>query len=347
MHEINRPVRLILDGDALVHNWKTLARASGAAATGAAVKADGYGLGASDVVKRLSAAGCSDFFVAQWAEAVAIADLVPPDQIAVLNGLGEDDVNLAKSLGAIPVLNTPIQLERWRNAGGGRCHVMLDSGINRLGIGPEQLSEGMFDGLDIDLAMSHLASADEDVPQNREQLALYCEMVSIVPAKRHSLANSAGIQLGPDYHFDLTRPGISLYGGVARDELAAEIRQVVRIEAQVLQVREVAAGQGIGYNATYVAPSPMRVATIAIGYADGYLRGFSGVGSAVFGGTELPVIGRVSMDLVTLDVSGVEGLLEGNWVEINFDLSRASFVSGLSPYELITGLSDRFDRFWT
>ena len=346
MKDANRPARLILDGSALVHNWQVLARASGSAATGAAVKADGYGLGAREVVKRLATAGCRDFFVAQWAEAAAIADLVPPEQIAVLNGLGERDIELAKSLGAIPVLNTPVQLARWREAGGGRCHVMLDSGINRLGIGPEQLAQGLFDGLYIDIAMSHLASADEDVPQNVQQLAVFQQMTEVLSFKRRSLANSAGIQVGADYHFDLTRPGISLYGGVVRSELAHQIKQVARIEAQVLQVREVATGAGVGYNATFVTPSPTRIATIALGYADGYLRGFSGSGSAYFEGSRLPVIGRVSMDLVTLDASAADGLGEGGWIEIDLDLTRAANASGLSQYELLTGLGDRFERNW-
>ena len=346
MSSVSSPVRLRLDGGALVANWQALAKLSGAATTGAAVKADGYGLGAREIVQRLSSAGCTDFFVAHWAEATAIADIVPPGQISVLNGVGGDDVATAKELGAIPVLNSPAQISRWKACGGGRCHVMLDSGINRLGIGPEQMDRTLFEGLDIDILMSHLASADEDVPQNGEQLARFNAMTAGIPARRRSLANSAGIMLGSDYHFDLTRPGLSLYGGIARPEMGDFIRQVAYISAQVLQVRSLGAGEAVGYNATYRCPSPMRVATVAIGYADGYLRGFSGAGQALHEGLKLPVIGRVSMDLITVNINAAPALQEGDWVDVAYDLAQASEQSGLSQYELLTGLGNRFARNW-
>ena len=168
-----------------------------------------------------------------------------------------------------------------------------------------------------------------------------------IACQRRSLANSAGIQLGSKYHFDLTRPGISLYGGIVREELAQEIQQVVRIEAQVLQVRELKKGDPVGYNATYVCPRDMRVATIAIGYADGYLRGFSGRGLFRFEKSELPVIGRVSMDLVIVDASNVAPhFADGCFVDLEFHLPTASYQSGLSQYELITTLSTRATRLW-
>lgn len=342
--KITAPVRLKIDGEALVSNWRALSNASGKASTGAAVKADGYGLGAREVVKRLSDAGCQDFFVAHWAEAVAIADLVPAEQISVLNGVTKDDLSVALSLGARPVLNNTAQIMRWKAAGGGRCHVMLDSGINRLGLGPEQISTELFDGLDIDILMSHLASADEDVPQNAAQLALFRLMQANIVHQRLSLANSAGIALGSDHHFDLTRPGLSLYGGVPRAELKNTIKQVVQIEAQILQVREVQAGQHLGYNATFKCLKNTQIATIAIGYADGYLRAFSNIGCCRYKEIELPVIGRVSMDLVTIDVSDCANISEGAWVEIDYNLPQAAAVSGISQYELLTGLGRRFDR---
>jgi alanine racemase len=346
MADASPPIRLRLDGDALVANWRALAKLSGAAATGAAVKADGYGLGAREVVRRLRDAGCRDFFVAHWAEAVAIADIVPPEQVAVLNGVGDADFSVARQLAAIPVLNTPAQIARWKAAGGGRCHVMLDSGMNRLGIGPEQIDASMFDGLDIDILMSHLASADEDVAQNSKQLARFHAISAGVTAQRRSLANSAGIVLGSEYHFDLTRPGLSLYGGHARPELAKVIQPVVHLSAQILQIRELAAGDPVGYNATYVCGAPMRVATAAIGYADGYMRGFSGKGMGLINGLQLPLIGRVSMDLVTLDASRAPDLQDGDWVDIMYNLPEASNISGLSQYELLTGLGRRAIRDW-
>lgn len=345
MIEFAPPLRLQLDGNALIANWRFL-QGQGNAACGAAVKANAYGLGAREVVARLRDAGCRDFFVAHWGEAAAIADLIPAEWISVLNGIDTGDIAAARELGAVPVLNTPKHVEMWRAAGGGRCHVMLDSGINRLGIGPEQLSADLFNGLDIDIAMSHLASADEDSPQNSRQSALFSELASQVDAKRRSLANSAGIMLGRDYHFDLTRPGLSLYGGIARGEMDGGILPVVRLFSRILQVRQLQAGEAVGYNATHICAEPTRVATLSIGYADGYLRSFSGRGAVFAGDVSLPVIGRVSMDLVTVDISAVPDLAEGDWIEIDFDLPGASAVTGLSQYELLTTLGHRHQRIW-
>lgn len=340
------PSRLRLDGAALVANWKIMARLSGSAATGAAVKANAYGLGARDVVPRLWAAGCRDFFVAHWGEAEEIADLIPVQHIAVLNGVCRDDVRQAAVLGAVPVLNTPSQIALWRAAGGGRCHVMIDSGMNRLGVGAEQLHDGLFDGLDVDILMSHLASADEQSPQNAMQLERYRRISEGLTCKRRSLANSAGIALGPDYHFDLTRPGLALYGGVAHSTLGDSIRQVVLPQARVLQTRKVASGAMVGYNATYIAEHEMTTATMAIGYADGYYRAFSNRGFVCVKGIDCPIVGRVSMDLITVDVTSIPSLSEGDWCDIHFELPSASHISGVSQYELLTGLSHRAERYW-
>lgn len=340
------PLRLLLDGNALVSNWRWLGGQAGNSECGAAVKADGYGLGAREIVARLSAAGCKNFFVAHWGEAAAIADLVPPAQVAVLNGFDADDPAQVLALGAIPVLNTPQQVARWKAAGGGACHVMLDSGINRLGIGPEQLGQGLFNGLAIDILLSHLASADEDVPQNAAQLGAFLQMAQGINSKRRSLANSAGIMLGVDYHFDLTRPGLSLYGGVQRSEMAGHIRAVAQPQASVLQVRTVPAGSAVGYNAQHICDKETRIATLAIGYADGYRRGFSGKGMTRFEGAEMPVLGRVSMDLLIVDAGAAPQLKEGDWVDVDFDLAKTSRVSGVSQYELLTGLGHRAKRIW-
>lgn len=340
------PLRLRLDSDALIANWKTMAALSGAAATGAAVKANAYGLGAREVVQRLWQAGCREYFVAHWGEAEALADLVPARSISVLNGICEADVASAIKLGAIPVLNTPRQIALWKAAKGTTCHVMLDSGINRLGLGPEQVSTELLSGLEIDILMSHLASADEDVSQNHEQLQRFVQMASAVSANRKSLANSAGITLGQGYCFDLTRPGLSLYGGVPTTDLSGSIRRVVFPEARVLQMRQIKAGEKIGYNATRVALDDMRIATIAIGYADGYFRGFSNAGYALFENRRLPVVGRVSMDLVIVDATDQEDLDEGCFVGIEYELPQAAKASGMSQYELMTGLASRSERLW-
>lgn len=344
MTEFAPPLRLELNSDALVSNWRALDRMSGKARAGAAVKANGYGLGAREVVARLRDAGCRDFFVAHWEEAAQLADIIPADWISVLNGICADDMRAARELSALPVLNTPDQVALWKQNNGGRCHVMLDSGINRLGLAPEQAD--ILQGLDIDILLSHLASADEDVPQNAYQLKIFSAARSEITAQRYSLANSAGILLGDDYHFDLTRPGLSLYGGIARPELASSIQAVVAIYARLLQVRDLPAGTAVGYNATHITEAATRVGTISIGYADGYLRAFSGKGMARSGAHHLPVIGRVSMDLVTLDLTGAPELNEGDWVELDYDLRSASAQSGLSQYELLTNLGARFARNW-
>ena len=342
---ITAPLHLRLDGDALVSNWRTLAAMSGTAACGAAVKANGYGLGARDVVQRLAGAGCRDFFVATWREAMALADLGV--SVSVLHGLREEDVAVALSAAtARPVLNTVEQVRRWRDAGGGACDVMVDTGMNRLGIEPGDVAAGLLDGLTVETLLSHLASADEDVPLNRTQRDRFAALQGKSGARRMSLANSAGIALGADYGFDLTRPGVALYGAVPVAAFAGRVRQVVAPEVQVLQRRRVPAGQGVGYNMTWTAAADTEVAIVNLGYADGYLRCFSGKGRAWADGHALPVIGRVSMDLTALDVGAAPGLAEGDWVAIDYALPAAAALSGMSQYELLTGLGARFDRIW-
>lgn len=346
MTDFEPPLRLILDGEALASNWKALNARSGSGQAGAAVKANGYGLGAREVAARLRDAGCREFFVAHWGEAAAIADIIPPAWISVLNGIQATDIPHIRALDAVPVLNTPDQVAMWHASGGGRCHIMFDSGINRLGIGPEQMAQCSFHDLDIDLLMSHLASADDDCAQNNAQQRLFHEHAAASGAKRLSLANSAGIMLGADYHYDLTRPGLSLYGGIARSGMEAFINPVASLSARLLQVRTLPAGAPIGYNTTHICGDNTTVGTISIGYADGYLRAFSGKGSAHHGAAALPVLGRVSMDLVTIDISGAAELREGDWVDVDYDLPKASALTGLSQYELLTNLGTRFERIW-
>ncbi len=331
------PSRLRLDGDALVANWRWLQKQSGGAACGAAVKANGYGLGARNVVARLARAGCRDFFVATWNEAVALGALPEGCALSVLHGVRAEDMAVATGSQARPVLNTPAQVARWRTTGR-PCDVMIDTGMNRLGLSAtDDLS-----GLHIETLMSHLACADEDSPMNAVQLAAFKAID--VPAKRRSLANSAGICLGRDYAFDLTRPGLALYGGIPRDEAAGHIAQVVLIEAQIIQRRTVRAGDSIGYGATWVAPHDVEVAVLNIGYADGYRRAFSNIGTAA--GGQFAVLGRVSMDLIAIDVSSEPSLGEGDWVIVDYDLPSVSAATGASQYELLTGLAGRFERVW-
>jgi alanine racemase len=338
------PLRLRLETAALADNWRALDRLSGAAACGAAVKADGYGLGARGVVQRLADAGCRDFFVANWAEAAALNDL--GRDVAVLHGVRAEDMAAARSGLARPVLNTALQVARWRDAGGGRCDVMVDTGINRLGVSVAEIGQGVLDGLEIDTLLSHLACADEDSAMNARQRDRFTALAGRTTAKRLSLANSAAIALGAEYAFDLTRPGLALYGGLPRQELGGMVRQVVTPEAQILQRRTLAAGESIGYNALYTAAEPVEVAILNVGYADGYWRGFSNAGMARIGDVALPVIGRVSMDLTAISVAAAPELAEGDWIALDYALPEAAALSGISQYELLTGLGARFDRVW-
>ncbi|WP_068075994.1 alanine racemase [Novosphingobium lentum] len=338
-------LRLRLDRTALADNWRALDRLSGTARAGAAVKADAYGLGIREAGPVLRDSGCRDFFVAHWNEVPPLMQSVAAQHVSVLHGpMNDADVAFARATGVRPVLNSLDQAGRWLRSGGGVCDLMVDSGINRLGLPMSALGDPAIAALDIECCLSHLSSADEDTPINAQQLRRFDAIRIAVPARRYSLANSAGIALGAAYHADLTRPGLSLYGGIPRPELAAHIRQVAYPEAAIMQTRLLEEGDAVGYNATYLAPSPMRVGVVALGYADGYLRCWSGTGGFHWHGRALPVIGRVSMDMTVVDLTGAPECREGDWLSLDYDPVAAAQASGLSQYELFTLLGRRFDR---
>jgi alanine racemase len=341
---MHHPLRLTIDRTAIQENWRWLQNRAGVPA-GAAVKADGYGLGARETAKALIEAGCRDFFVSTWAEAEALGPLPVGTSLVVLHGVGPADGPAALQLLARPCLNTLEQVARWKKIAPERpCDVMVDTGINRLGLRPSEIDA--LEGLTIDTLHSHLACADEDHPLNAMQLERFRAVVSAVQAQRYSLANSAGVCLGRDYSFDLVRPGLSLYGGIPRDEAEGNIRNTVRVDAQIVQRRVIPEGETCGYGATFMAKEDTQAAILNIGYADGYLRGFSSRGSAFAGEYALPVLGRVSMDLIAVGCDAAPDLREGDWVEIDYDLPSASNQSGLSQYELLTTLGSRFERRW-
>jgi alanine racemase len=338
-------LRLTVDRVALAANWQALDTLSGGASAGAAVKADGYGLGVDTCVPCLRDAGCETFFVAHWSEVAAVARHVPPAQIAVLHGpLTDADCAYARSVGAVPVINSFDQATRWTASGGGLCHLMVDTGINRLGIAPSDANDARIAALDIDILMSHLASADEDSAMNPRQLAAFRAVLGTVSHRRASLANSAGIALGPDYAFALTRPGLALYGGAPRAELASAIRPVAGVEAAILQTRMLAPGDSVGYNAAFTAASPMKVGTVSLGYADGFLRS-RGPGNALsHEGRLLPILGKVSMDMVVIDLSPAPDLSAGDWLSVPWNIADVAQQNILTPYEMLTVIGGRLRR---
>jgi len=335
-------LRLDIDTQALAANWRAMDALSGRAAAGAAVKADCYGLGADTCVPVLREAGCRHFFVAHWSEVAGVARHVPAGEIAVLHGpVTRAEADYARAVGAVPVINSPEQARTWSAAGGGPCHLMVDTGINRLGVALRDLADPAIAALEIDVLMSHLACADEDSPMNPRQLEAFRAACGQVPHRRASLANSAGIAHGPDYAFDLTRPGLALYGGVPRAELAPIVRPVARLAAKLIQCRTIEPGESVGYNAAFTAPAAMRVGTVSLGYADGFLRARGPGGAFASAGRGLPILGKVSMDMVVVDLAAAPDLGPGDWVEVPFDLVDAAQQTILSQYELLTLLGAR------
>ncbi|MEM7700579.1 MAG: alanine racemase [Pseudomonadota bacterium] len=337
-------LRLSVDQEALADNWRALDALSGQAKAGAAVKANAYGLGVDRCVPVLRDAGCEAFFVAHWSEVEAVARHVAASTIAVLHGvISSDEIAYAKATGAVPVINSVEQARAWRDAGGGRCHLMVDTGINRLGISPDEIAAADVQALEIDTLISHLSSADEDSVTNAQQLQAFRATTGCIAHQRASLANSAGIALGADYAFDATRPGLSLYGGVPRAELVSAIKPVARIEATVLQTRILKPGDRVGYNGEFTAGRPMRVGTVSIGYADGFLR-VRGPGTALMADdAPCPILGKVSMDMVVVDLTDAPDVAAGDYLQVPFFLPDIAQQSSVSQYELLTTIGRRLN----
>ena len=356
---------LTIDLDAIAANYRLLCDRVGEAVTCAAVvKADAYGLGAARVAPALAAAGCRDFFVASADEGIALRDVLRGRAIeaAIYVFLGPN-VDCSRDLIAhnvTPVLNDPHQIEVWSKAarGAGRpldAIVHVDTGMSRLGLQPRDVARlavagGAFDGVSVRAVMSHLACADDaDSPMNGEQLTRFAEARGLLPAAPASLANSAGILLGSQYHLDMVRPGIALYGGNPLMHNSNIFSQVINITSIIEQVRDIDTGQTVGYGATHRATGPTRIATVPVGYANGYFRSLSNHGAASVGGVRVPVVGRVSMDLITLDVTAVppDDCQPGRPVELiggAVSLDELAAAAGTIAYEILTGLGPRLQR---
>lgn len=345
-----------MDLDAIARNYRTLCDLAGTTQVAGVVKADAYGLGAARVAARLAEEGCRTFFVATAREGEALRQALSgvAAEIFVFHGYWPGERGRIVSAGLMPVLNTVAQLRAFRADGGGACAIHVDTGMNRLGLPAEEADALITDasglaGLDLRLVMSHLACAETpDHPKNATQLERFATIVSRLPPCRASLANTAGILLGEAYHFDLVRPGIGLYGAHPANTSGGPFQPVVAIEAPILQLREIAAGETIGYGARFTADRAMLTATLALGYADGFLRAASPGAAGQIANTRVPLLGSVSMDLSVVDVSRVPGRLQpGDKVRfLASALNETAAAGGTIGYELLTRLGRRLTRVY-
>ena len=362
--------RLTIDLSALADNWRTMARRSGAARTAAVLKADAYGIGLEPAAKTFHHAGARDFFVATPAEGAALRGLLPDARIYVLSGMWAGSERLFFEFDLVPVIVSEEQLVVFMAAvaesGDLPCVLHVDTGMNRLGLSVEDALALAGDAARPAsfapiMLLSHLACADDPSHSlNRQQLQRFRNVVKAFDDIDATLANSAGIFLGEDYHFTLTRPGIALYGGAAVNDVPNPMRPVVTAEARILQVREAKAGESVSYGAPAVLARDTRIAVAVIGYADGYMRSLSGAGvplrrsgipgaSGVLHGRAVPLIGRVTMDLSHFDVTDLPpgSVRAGDFIELfgrNMPIEDVARAGGTIDYELLTGLGRRYER---
>ncbi len=357
---------LSIDLAAIAANFRLLGALAPGAECAAVVKADAYGLGAARVAPALAAAGCRSFFVAHLGEAVALRALLgAAPRIHVLNGIPPGTAPVFRAHGLLPVLNGLSQIAEWRALAAGcgtrlAATLQLDTGMARFGLPPEDAERlartpGLLDGIAIGLVMSHLGCADRpDDPRNAAQLAIFERLRALLPCAPASLAASSGIFLGAAYHGDMVRPGAALYG-VPPDAMRPNpMRPVVRLQARIVQTRTIEAGAWVGYGARFVAARRSRIATLAVGYADGFLRaGGDGNGACALPGHPelLPIVGRISMDCLAVDVTGVAPGLVADGTALDLigpgrPIEDAAAAAGTIGYEMLTGLGRRYARIY-
>lgn len=355
---------LTIDLGAVQANYQTLRGHLGEAELAAVVKADAYGLGLAPVVRALRRAGCETFFVATAAEGMELRAIQSDAHIHVFNGPlpGEEAAFTEHTL--VPVLNSLDQLQNWSAQGvrvgvPGPADIQIDTGMTRLGLDPDDLARLMAEpdlmkSVPLDLVLSHLACAEQpDHAMNPEQLAAFesgcAQLGTQIGAIRRSLAASSGIFLGRQYHFDMTRAGAALFGVNPTPLGSNPMRQVIRIQGKILQVRSVDTVRSVGYGASHQATLPAKIATVAIGYGDGYPRALSNAGTAFIDSHEVPVVGRVSMDLTTLDVTEVPSRLLALGQPVDFvgplnSVDQLAAQAGTIGYEILTNLGRRYRR---
>lgn len=351
---------LEIDLDAIAANWRMLCKKHPSGPVAGVVKADGYGLGAGRVAARLYREGCRHFYVAHLSEALAIRDAVPGALLGVLNGffLGAEGEYIAHNI--LPVLGSLTEIDAWGTAARQADKKLpallhVDTGMSRLGLdaaGLAVLADDLsrLNGINIRYVMTHLVSSEvPDDPLNALQAQKFAAACARLPAAPRSIANSSGIFLGPDWASDLARPGAALYGINPTPTAKNPMRPVVRLSARVLQIREIAAGETVGYNAIWTAPAARRIATVGIGYADGWHRSLSNRGTARFDGTVLPLVGRVSMDLTTFDVTARPDIAPGVMLELlgpTHGPDAVAAEAGTNGYEVLTSLGQRLQRVY-
>ncbi|MDF1721814.1 MAG: alanine racemase [Minwuia sp.] len=354
--------RLLIDLDALAANWRTIDSLAPQAETAGVVKADAYGIGLEPAVRALHAAGCRTFFCATIDEGIRLRLTLPDVRILVLNGLLPGSETAFTAHGLIPVLNDLADIARWRDWARARdrllpCAVQLDTGMTRLGLkGPdtERLAAEpeRLHGLDLQLWITHPACADVPThPLNRTQLDRFRDRLAILPSAPASFCNSPAVHLGPEWHFDLIRPGVALYGANPTPATSIRMQEVVHLKAKILQIHRVDTPRTVGYGATHPVDGPARIATVGVGYGDGYPRSLSGRAEGRIGDHVVPLVGRVSMDLTTFDVSAVPEVLAQPGAEISLigggvDIDQLAHAGGTIAYELLTGLGRRYSRVY-
>ena len=363
-------LRLTVDLGALVENWREMARRSGNARTAAVVKADAYGLGIEDVGETLYSAGARDFFVATADEGATLRLYAPEARIFVLCGIWPGMERTFFENDLVPIIASEEQLTFWMSVlsdyGDYPCALQVDTGFNRLGL-PMEDAMALADDVSRPasfapvLVMSHLACGDDPTnPMNRQQLEAFRKVSTAFEGIEASLANSAGIFLGPDYHFDLTRPGIATFGGEAVPGMANPMRPVATAEARIIQTRSVKAGETVGYGRALQLTRDSRLAIVSAGYADGYMRSQSSAGvplrqTGVAGGHgfiaghKVPVAGRITMDLTIFDVTDLPDHLvrAGDYIELfgnNILVDDAARAGGTIGYEMLTSMGLRHER---
>lgn len=351
--------RVVVDLTAVAMNYRQLSERISPAECGAVVKADAYGLGVIEIARTLLNEGCSRFFVATAEEAIKLISVVANANVYVLEGLDEWQAEQCSKLRIWPVLNTLDQAQNWAQASSKRdehhCCIHVDTGMNRLG-----MSEGEFlalcgdkkllKRLNVDFVMTHLAcSDDKNHPQNREQLKQFGRLRELLPGIKTSVVSSTGVFLDKPYHGEIARPGICLYGANPQSQDKFRMQETVQLQGRIIQIRNVTRDCAVGYGATATVTKGARLATVAMGYADGYHRSLSGKAFAMVASHRVPLVGRVSMDYLVLDVSEVpvELVNPGDWATLlggGIDIDELAALAGTISYELLTGIGRRVIR---